>query len=459
MSVIAVVLAAGKGTRMKSDVPKVMYPVAGVPIVSWVIGAVSAAGVDRVLVVVGDRADGIADAVPDGVATVVQEEQRGTGDAARSAVGALEGVGDGTVLVVPGDSPLMTSTTLRALVEAHTDTGAACTVLTTRMPDPTGYGRVVRSGGRVTRIVEEADADEETRAVDEVAVSTYAFRLSALREALAGLDDANHQGEYYLTDAVAALVPAGVEAVETPNHAETLGVNTHDQLASVSAIMRSRINWTLMQSGVWMPDPGRVYVDAGVTVEPGARLYPGTHLEGFTKVGAGAQVGPDSFVIDSEIADGARVWYSVVRGASIGEGVDVGPYASLRPGTVLHEGSKAGSFVEMKKAVVGRGTKVPHLAYLGDATVGEDTNIGAGTITCNYDGFEKHETHIGDRVFIGSDTMLVAPVTVGDDAITGAGSVITKDVAPGSLAVERSPQKEVPGYAERRAKLAESEGD
>jgi bifunctional UDP-N-acetylglucosamine pyrophosphorylase / glucosamine-1-phosphate N-acetyltransferase len=459
MTVRAIVLAAGKGLRMKSPMPKVLHEVAGVPLVSWVVSAVTAAGADDVLVVTGPGGDGVAGAVPQGVRTVVQEGQRGTGEAAQVALGALGGAPDDTVLVVPGDSPLLSAATLRALLDSHVATGAACTLLTTRLADPTGYGRVVRDGTAIRRIVEEADADEATRAIDEVAASTYAFRHDALAGALGSLGDGNAQGELYLTDAVEALVPDGVQSVEAASPDELLGVNTQEQLAAVSEVMRRRINAELMGDGVVMPDPGRVYVDAGVDVASGARLYPGTHLEGATTVGSGAQVGPDAFVVDSEVGPGARVWYSVVRGASIGPGVDVGPYASLRPGTVLHEGAKAGTFVEVKASVVGRGSKVPHLTYLGDATIGEDTNIGAGTVTCNYDGYEKHETHIGDRVFIGSDTMLVAPVTVGDDAITGAGSVITRDVAPGSLAVERSPQKEIPGYAERRAKLAEAEGE
>jgi bifunctional UDP-N-acetylglucosamine pyrophosphorylase / glucosamine-1-phosphate N-acetyltransferase len=458
MSVRAIVLAAGKGTRMRSTIPKALHPVCGVPMIAWVVRAVRGAGIDEVIVVVGED-DGVPAVLPEGVATVVQAEPRGTGHAAGIAVGSIDGGDDDTVLIVPGDSPLMTAGTLRAMLERHAETGAACTLLTTRMPDPTGYGRVVRRRGKVAGIVEEPDADDETRAIDEVAVSTYVFRMSALREALAGLDDSNRQGEYYLTDVVAALVPAGVETVEAPDHSETLGVNSHEQLAAVEAIARYGINRALMSEGVWMADPASVYVDAGVTVEAGARLYPGTHLEGSTHVAAGAQIGPGSLIVDSEIGEGARVQYSVVRGATVGSAVDVGPYASLRPGTVLEDGSKAGTFVEIKKSVVGRGSKVPHLAYLGDATLGEDTNFGAGAITCNYDGFEKHETHIGDRVFIGSDTMLVAPVTVGDGAFTGAGSVITKDVSAGSLAVERSQQREIPGYADRRAKPAESEGD
>lgn len=459
MSVRAVVLAAGKGTRMHSEQPKVLHTVAGIPLVSWVVASVEAAGVDEVLVVIGHGADGVGAVLPDGVDTVIQEEQLGTGHAARVALETYPGPADETILVVPGDSPLLTPATVRRLLEAHEASGAVCTLLTARLDDPTGYGRVVRSGEAVARIVEETDADQATRAIDEVAVSTYAFTRSALEEALTGLSDDNAQGELYLTDAVSLLVSGGVGTVAVADREEVLGVNSHEQLAHVGEHMRQRINRALMREGVAMPDPSRVYVDASVAVEPGATLYPGTHLEGSTKVAAGARVGPDAFIVDSEIGPEAHVWYSVVRGSSIGTGVEVGPYASLRQGADLLDGSRVGTFVEVKASTVGQGTKVPHLTYLGDATVGEDTNIGAGTVTCNFDGFDKHETHIGDRVFIGSDTMLVAPVTVGDDAITGAGSVITRDVTPGSLAVERSPQKEIPGYAEKRARNRDTEGE
>jgi bifunctional UDP-N-acetylglucosamine pyrophosphorylase/glucosamine-1-phosphate N-acetyltransferase len=458
MTTRAIVLAAGKGTRMKADLPKVLHPAAGRPLISWVVDAVSDAAVDEVVVVVGHGADAVADALPVGARTVVQESQDGTGHAALVAVEALGDVEGDTLLVVPGDSPLLTSATLSALLAAHAGNDAVCTLLTARLPDPTGYGRIIRDGDRVIAIVEETDADDEQRAMDEVGVSVYAFDGRALERALGEIGTDNRQGEMYLTDAIAMLADAGgVEAVAAAEPQEVLGVNSHHQLAGVNGILRERLNRAWMEQGVWMQDPARIYVEATVDLEPGARLYAGTHLEGSTSVAAGAEVGPDVFARDSAIGQGSRVWYSVLRGADVGPEVEVGPYASLRPGTVLRRGSKAGTFVEMKAATVGEGSKVPHLAYLGDATVGVHSNIGAGTITCNYDGFEKHETVIGDRVFVGSDTMLVAPVEIGDGAFTGAGSVITRDVEPGSLAVERSPQKEIPGYAERKARLADSE--
>ena len=455
MSVRAIILAAGKGTRMRSDIPKVLHPVAGRPMISWVVDAVLSAGVDDITVIVGHGADAVTAVLPDGVRSIIQEQQSGTGHAARVATAAMGDLSGATVLIVPGDSPLMTADTLRSLLAAHASGDAGCTVLTTRMPDPTGYGRVVRDGDAVDGIVEERDADEATRAIQEVAVSTYVFDGEALTAALGGLKDDNEQGEYYLTDAVGLLAGLGrVGALSTPDHTETLGVNSHEQLSAVDAVMRARINRAWMAAGVRMLDPSRVYVEAGVTLEPGATIYPGVHLAGTSRVGADAIVGPDCFVVDSTIGRGARVWYSVVRGTEVGEDADVGPFASLRPGTVLGASAKAGTFVEVKASTIGRGSKVPHLSYIGDATIGQDSNIGAGTITCNYDGFRKHRTTIGSRVFIGSDTMLVAPVEIGDDAYTGAGSVITDDVSPGALAIERSQQQEVPGYAERRRRRA-----
>jgi bifunctional UDP-N-acetylglucosamine pyrophosphorylase/glucosamine-1-phosphate N-acetyltransferase len=451
MSLRAIVLAAGRGTRMKSDRPKVLFPVAGRSLLAWVLDAVAGSGPDEVVVVVGHGSDEVRAALPSGVRAVTQEPQLGTGHAVMTALEAMGDVGGDTILVVPGDTPLLQPETLQALVAALP--GAPAALLTTVMPDPAGYGRVLRDGERVVGIVEHRDATPEQRAIREVAVSTYAFEGAALARALAGLSRGNDQGEYYLTDAVAALAAGGeVRAVPVADPAEVQGVNSHEQLAAVAAAVRVRLTSSWMAAGVEMVDPGRVYLDAGVTLEAGARLYPGVHLEGRTSVAAGAVVGPEVFAVDSAIGPGARVWYAVLRGAEVGEGAQVGPFASLRPGTRLEAGAKVGTFVETKATVVGRGSKVPHLSYLGDAVIGEDSNIGAGTITCNYDGREKHPTVIGDRVFIGSDTMLVAPVRIGDDAVTGAGSVITHDVSPGALAVERAQQREVPGYAARKAK-------
>ena len=460
MSVRAIVLAAGKGTRMISDRSKVVFPVAGRPIISWVVAAALDAGVDEVTVVVGYSAADVEAALTEGVMTVVQGQQLGTAHAATTALEVMGDVSDDTVLVLPGDSPLITAATIRNLLETHANGDARCTLLTAVMPDPTGYGRVIRVGDRVRAIVEEQDADEAQREIDEIAVSTYVFDGDGLVDTLVDIDNDNEQGEYYLTDAVAAMASeGGVAAIAGASVQEVLGVNTHEQLAAADAAARRRINREWMEAGVWMQDPETVYIDASVRLASGVRLYPGTHLEGETQIGPDSEIGPNSVVRDSVIGSGCKVWFSVLRGVEIAHGVEVGPYASLRPGTVMADSTKVGTFVELKATVLGKGSKVPHLSYIGDAAIGEDSNIGAGSITCNYDGFSKHRTVIGDRVLIGSDTMLVAPVEIGDDAYTGAGSVITKDVAEGSLAVERSSQKELPGYADRRARLAESEGE
>lgn len=450
-AVHAIVLAAGKGTRMKSESAKVLHEAAGRTLLDWVLDAVASAKPARTLVVVGHQAEAVRATVRDGHETVLQEPQNGTGHAVQVALDRLGEVAPGdTILVAYGDMPLVSPAVYEDLAGRPDGTGA---IVVTVDPGPAGFGRIVRSpDGRVIGIVEEKDCDATQAALTERNAGIYAFAAGPLRDAVGRLTNHNSQGELYLTDVIADLVGRG-QQVQTRSVplTEVTGVNSHADLAAVQAILRREINHRLMEAGVWMLDPDRTYVDATVSVEPGARLLPGTHLQGSTSVASGATVGPDTWVADSEISADATVSYSVLRGARVGPGAMVGPYASLRPGTVLEEGAKAGSFVELKATVVGAGAKVPHLAYMGDAVIGAGANIGAGTITCNYDGYEKHQTVIGDRAFIGSDTMLVAPVTVGDDAVTGAGSVITDDVAPGSLALGRSRQRDIPGYAERRA--------
>lgn len=452
MAVRAVVLAAGAGTRMKSDLPKVLHTVAGQPMVSWVVSAVRSLEPDQIVVVVGAKGDQVRPFLADDIDVVVQEQRLGTGHATGIALGAIP-VDDGdAILVAPGDGPLLVPSTLEELIGLHRRTGSAVSVLTAEVDDPAGYGRITRDGwDRVVGIVEHVDASASQRQIREINGGVYVFNSRLLAEALPKIEPNNVLGEYYLTDAIEILGSSGhpLHALKTVP-SEIAGVNSLVQLARVEAFMRTRLNEALMTAGVSMQDPDRVYLEAGVRVEPGATLLPDVHLCGRTSVAAGAKVGPGVTAEDSVIGPDAHVWYSVLRGAEVGEGVEVGPYASLRPGTVLRKGSKVGTFVETKKSTVGEGAKVPHLSYIGDAQIGRDANIGAGTITCNYDGVAKHETVIGDRAFIGSDTMLVAPVTIGDDAVTGAGSTITKDVSPGALAVERSIQKEIPDYAARR---------
>jgi bifunctional UDP-N-acetylglucosamine pyrophosphorylase/glucosamine-1-phosphate N-acetyltransferase len=389
----------------------------------------------------------------------VQEQQRGTGDAVRRALDALPAVA-GTVLVVPGDVPLLTGATVQRLLDAHEAAGAVATLLTARMADPTGYGRVLRDvAGGVLGIVEQRDATAGQLDIDEVGTSIYAFDAAALRDALARLTTDNVQGEEYLTDVIGIFVADGrqVGAVIATDAAEVAGVNDRAQLADAGAALRDRIVREWQRSGVTIVDRASTWIDVTVTLEPDCVVEPFTMLHGTTTVAEGAIVGPYSRLTDTAVSAGATVVAATCVGAEIGERATVGPYTYLRAGTVLGVGAKAGGFVEMKNATVGAGSKVPHLSYVGDATIGDRVNFAAGAITCNYDGRDKHETHIGDDVFIGSDNMLVAPLTIGDGAYTAAGSTITKDVPAGSLAVGRAQQRNVDGWAERRRRRTDHE--
>lgn len=442
---------------MKSDMAKVLHRAAGRSLLDWCLAAI--AGVDDIVVVVGHQAAAVAASLPGDVRSVVQEPQHGTGHAAEVGLTALDLDGSEQILVMPGDMPLVTSETIDGLLFAHAGAGAAATVLTSIVDDPGGYGRIVRAqDGSVAAIVEDRDATDEQRSITEINTSIYVFSAAALSGGLREIDTDNAQNERYLTDVIGVLAGRGekIHAVRVEAD-EALGVNTHVELAAAAAALRDRINQHWMLEGVRMEDPGRVYLDATVDLSPGAALKPDVHLEAGTVVGEGAVVGPGVFASQSDIGPGSRVMFSVLTQAIVGEGATVGPYAHLRPGTSLGDGAKVGSFVEVKQAALGDGAKVPHLSYVGDAAVGAGANVGAGTITVNYDGFQKHRTVIGERARIGSATMLVAPVEVGDDAYTGAGSVITRDVPPGSLAVARSPQRGYPGYAARRRHRAERE--
>ena len=458
MQAVAIVLAAGEGTRMRSALPKVAHEVLGVPLVRWVVDAVRGAGIERIVTVVGHGGDAVSPLVPD-TETVVQHAQLGTGDAVRSAAGALGGF-DGPVVVVAGDVPLVRSATLAGLLDSWSTAGAACTVLTAHIPDPTGYGRIVRDpDGSVTGIVEQKDLDAGQSAIAECNVGIYCFDARSLFDALAHITPANAQGEYYLTDVVALLHEQGhrVTAIALEDVDESHGVNTRVQLAAVGRILQRRINERHMLAGVTMTDPGLVWIGPDVTIGRDTVIEPMTTLSGSTHVGEGAHIGPNSRISDSVIEAGARVEQSVVREARIGERAAVGPNAFLRPGTVLERGARVGSFVEVKNSTIGEGSKVPHLSYMGDATIGSGVNVGAGSITCNYDGRTKHPTIIRDGAFIGSDTMLVAPVEIGEGAATGAGSAITKDVPAGALGIERTTQRNVEGWADRRKAARDDE--
>jgi bifunctional UDP-N-acetylglucosamine pyrophosphorylase/glucosamine-1-phosphate N-acetyltransferase len=436
---------------MKSDLPKVAHAAAGRPLVSHVIAAAGALQPASIVVVVGHGADHVRGLLPDGVNDALQGEQLGTGHATQIGVDALGAVDpDDVVLILYGDTPLLTPQLLAELVAL--DSGESARLVSAHVDDPSGYGRVTRGvGGEVSGIVEHRDCTAEQLLIDEINAGIYAVRAGRLADSLKRVTNDNAQGEYYLTDVVGILVEDG-DALRTvkASQQEVMGINSHDQLAEAQKELYRRTNQRLMESGVAIVDPDRTYIDESVEIEPGARIYPGTHLEGSTTVASGTNVGPDVFAVDSTIGADSIVWYAVLRGAVIGNGCEVGPYASLRQGTILEDRSKIGTFVETKNTTMGEGAKANHLAYLGDAVVGARTNIGAGVVTVNYDGVKKSPTEIGEDAFIGSDTMLVAPVRVGDRGSTGAGSVITKDVNEDALAIERSDQKEIPGYAQRR---------
>ena len=458
-SLAVVILAAGKGKRMKSGRPKVLHEVVGRPALWHVARAAAAARPREIVVVIGHGWEQVREAAEGfglrpSPGFVMQEEPLGTGHAVSVAEPVLHDVDD--VLVLAGDDPLVTPEQVREVLRVHRRRRTAATILTTMLDDPTGYGRVIRRAGDLVEIVEEADATPQVKQIREVSTLVYAFRREDLFRALPRVARDNRQHEYYLPDVLKVLVEKGerVSVVTGDMGAGLaggpLGLNTRQGLSNVSRIMRARIVEQHLANGVTFVDPATAYIDVGVRIGPDTVVQPFTLLQGSTRIGSHCVVGPGSRIVDSEVADGAEVAFSVVRGSRIGPNVAVGPYASLRPGTVLEEGSKAGTFVEVKASRVGKRSKVPHLAYVGDAVIGEDANIGAGTVTVNYDGFDKHRTVVGDGAKVGSDTMLVAPVKVGKRAWTGAGSTITRDVPDGALGVERAEQRVVPGYDERR---------
>ena len=442
MSVQALILAAGKGTRMKSKYPKVIHPVCGLPMVTHVIKSAEVVSDKRPWMVVGFGAGQVRETVGEAVEYIHQEQQLGTGHAVLMAREKLAR-NDGQLLVLYGDTPLITGATLEKMVQIHLENRSAATVMTTVLDQPFGYGRIKRdTEGKLVGIVEEKDASSEEKAIKEINTGIYCFSIPELLCALPRLRPQNAQGEYYLTDLIGLLKEDG-ESVETmilEDSDDIIGPNDRMALAQVDRIMRERILKQLMMEGVTIVDPDSTYIEAEVKIGRDTRILPGTFLQGKTVIGEDCQVGPDSHLTHARVGDGSRVLHSVLEDASVGVNVTIGPYAYLRPGTKIEDNAKVGDFVEIKNSTVGKGSKVPHLSYIGDCTIGEETNIGAGTITCNYDGKSKHATVIGSGVFVGSNTNLVAPVTVGDNATIGAGSTITKDVPARSLAVARSRQ-------------------
>ena len=449
-----VVLAAGEGTRMKSTTPKVLHEISGRTLLGHVLHAVSGLKGKNLCIVVGagrERVEAHVAQIAPHATTVFQEHRGGTGHATQLALAGTSS--QGTVLVLAGDTPMLTGASLEALLDVHHKGKFAASVMTAEHPDPTGYGRIVRSeDGSLLRIVEERDASDEERAIYEVNSGVYAFDGVKLAGAIGKLKNDNSQGELYLTDVLEILRNDGgsIAAVLIEDFIEILGVNDRAQLAESAALLRDLINDNLMKAGVTIVDPISTWVDSTATVDSDVTLLPGTWIAGSTKVASGAVIGPRSTLLNCTVASGAQVIESHCTGAVIGANASVGPFTYLRPGTQLGASSKAGAFVEMKNAVVGDGSKVPHLSYVGDATIGEGSNIGAATIFVNYDGVEKHHTVVGDHVRIGSDSMLVAPITIGDGAYTAAGSVITEDVPPGAIGVARAKQRNVLGWVLRK---------
>lgn len=449
-----VILAAGEGTRMKSSTPKVLHTISGRTLVGHVINAVQELAPKHLRIVVGAGREKVeahvAEIAPHAV-TVFQEKRGGTGHATQLALDGLKPTG--TILILAGDTPMLTGASLSQLLEHHHAGGFTASVMTAEHPDPTGYGRIIRGDDEsLIRIVEERDADEVQKEIYEVNSGVYAFDAVKLAGAIGKLKNDNSQGELYLTDVIEILRNEGgtIAPVLIEDFIEILGVNDRVQLAESASLLRDRINEDLMRAGVTIVDPLSTWVDSTATVAQDVILMPGTAITGKTTVASGAVIGPRTTLHDCTVAQSAHVLESHCTEAIIGEGANVGPFTFLRPGTKLLAGSKAGAYVEMKNATLGEGSKVPHLSYVGDAVIGEGSNIGAATIFVNYDGVEKHYTVVGDHVRIGSDSMLVAPVTIGDGAYTAAGSVITEDVPAGAMGVGRAKQRNVIGWVLRK---------
>ena len=455
MATAALILAAGKGTRMKSELVKVMHLLEGKPMITYPVTTAKALGVDRIALVVGHQADRVREYYADdqAVSIVLQEEQLGTGHAVACAGGFLAGCG-GDVLILCGDVPLVTGETLRSLMDVHAAHGGTVTILTARVPDPFGYGRVIKdAAGRVLRIVEQKDATPAEQEVAEINSGIYCVNAAFLREAVTKIGNDNAQQEYYLTDIIGLAAAQGHSCYTSTvaDHAEVMGVNDRVQMAAAGAVLRRRINEELMLSGVTIIDPAATYIEQGTVIGRDTVVYPNTFIGGGTTVGEGCVIDQSVTIRGCILADRVHVKAgSVLEDASVGSDTAIGPMAHLRPGTVLKEQVKIGNFVETKKAVIEEGSKASHLTYLGDCFIGREVNIGCGTITCNYDGRNKHVTVIEDGVFVGSDVQLVAPVKVGKNSLIAAGTTVTVDVPPDSLALARVPQVNKEGWVKKK---------
>jgi bifunctional UDP-N-acetylglucosamine pyrophosphorylase/glucosamine-1-phosphate N-acetyltransferase len=454
MDTHVVILAAGKGTRMKSAQAKVLHRVAGRPMIEHVLARAAAVQPRTTTLVIGHQAEALSAALAghQGLTFVVQEPQRGTAHALMTAEGALAGQ-SGVLVLLSGDVPLLTAQTLRKLVERHQSSGAAATVITAMVDEPRGYGRIVRSGEQIARIVEEKDASPSELGIREINSGIYAFSLDGLFDAVRSIAAQNAQNEYYLPDLVAIYRQRGliVETITVSNPDEIRGINSRIELAAVSRIVRDHKTTELMSSGVTVEDPATAYVDADVTIGSDTILHPGVSIEGRTTIGAGCEIHSGARIVDSQIGDRVTILnHCVITNSTIADDASVGPFAHLRPESDIRARAKVGNFVELKKTVLGAGSKANHLSYLGNATIGEKVNIGAGTITCNYDGVTKAQTVIEDGAFIGSDSQLVAPVTIGKGAYIGSGSTVRESVPGGALAVSAGKQRNIEGWVERK---------
>ena len=448
----AIVLAAGFGKRMNSSTPKVLHPICGMPILGHVLETVEELKPAQIIAVVGHGKERVTKYLNSDfkkVKTVVQKQQKGTGHAVQTALAEMKNF-KGLVLITAGDTPLLTSDSIARLVAAAKESKAA--VLTADLPDPTGYGRIIRLASMVDRIVEQSDASREELEITEINTGVYVFDVEILKKAITQIKANNKQGEIYLTDVIAVINNMGesVSAVMCEDYLEALGINDRSQLAMSQQILQQTINEYWMSQGVSMRNPDSVVIDVNVTLGQDVYLDNNTHLLGNTAVGSNSVIGPDSMLKDCIVGTNSHVLRTTANEAKIGNNCEIGPYTYLRPGTILKDGVKAGAYVEIKNSTVGQGSKVPHLSYVGDATIGIETNIGAATVFVNYDGVEKHKTVVGDHVKIGSDTMLVAPVKIGDGAYTAAGSVITENVPAGALGVERTKQRNIEGWVARK---------
>ncbi len=451
MDLVTVILAAGKGTRMKSDLPKVLHKVCGKPMLEHVISAAKGVGSTRELVVIGSGAELVQQSIAD-VEFVMQEEQLGTGHAVLCTRDALKNA-DGSVLILCGDTPLLTSDLLSRFVDEHNKAEVKATVLTAMMPNADGYGRIIRADdGTVEKIVEHKDADDEQKKIREVNTGIYCFDVKILFDALEKVTNDNAQGEYYLTDVLEIIKNGGgkINAVIADDFTETLGINSRQQLAVAEKILRRRKNDQLMSDGVTLMDPSSTFIDADVEIDRDTVIYPFTWIEGATKIGRDCVIGPNSRLQNITIGDRVTAQFVYGHDCEVGNGVTIGPYVHLRPGTKIADKVKIGNFVEIKNSNIGAGSKLPHLQYLGDCDMGSNVNVGCGTVTCNYDGKKKYRTTIGDNVFVGCNTNLVAPVEVEDGAYIGAGSTITKRVPKENLAIARARQVNYADWADKR---------